>query len=338
MKSRIVCAAVLAATYALAAPNAGAQGIDPQCPPGSMSSGTPDNTMVAQDACQKAIDLFRYMAPQLGAVLAGGNPTQGVTGTLGGLGHFSFGIRANVLRGSVPEVDRVVPNTRGARVDIYPLDTVPLGFITADLALGLYKGMASSGLGALDVLVSAAYLPEYSDESVEVTVPSGSLKLGFGAKVGVLRETSTRPGISVSYLVRELPKVSITATSGDDRLSLNDVSVKSKSWRAVAGKSFWFLGAGAGYGRDTYDSNAAITVTVAPRDATNGGTGGPIELGQKLTRNNIFGTVWITSQVLRIVAEVGKVSGGDIVTYNQFDGVQPADSRTYASIGLSFGL
>jgi hypothetical protein len=31
------------------------------------------------------------------------------------------------------------------------------------------------------------------------------------------------------------------------------------------------------------------------------------------------------------------VSGGTIVTYNQFDGAQPADARTYASIGLRFG-
>ena len=157
----------------------GAQGIDPQCPPGSTnSSGTPDNTMVAQDACQKAIDLFRYMAPQLGAVLAGGSPTQGLTGTLGGLGHFSFGIRGNGLSGSLPEVDKVVPNTRGARQDTYTIDTKPLGFATADVGIGLFKGLSTNGFGAVDALVSASYIPEYSNPSVDVAVPSGSLKFG----------------------------------------------------------------------------------------------------------------------------------------------------------------
>jgi len=338
MRSRSLFAALSAASCFFFASASGAQEIDAQCPPGGTNSaGEPDNTMVAQDACQKAIDLFRYMAPQLGVLLAGGNPTQGVSGTLGGLGHFSVGLRGNALRASLPEVDRVVPNTRGVRQDIYPIDSTIVGFVTADLALGVFEGFGTSGAGALDVLVSASYIPEYSSNSVDVTVPSGSLELGFGAKVGVLKETSVRPGVSVSYLSRGLPRVNITGTSGEDRLTLDDVNVNSKSWRAVAGKSILFFGVGAGFGQDTYDSNAAITVTVAPRDATEGGSGGPIHLGQKLTRNNVFGTLWVTSQVLRIVGEVGRVSGGSIVTYNQFQSVQPADSRLYASVGLSFG-
>ena len=285
----------------------------------------------------ESVDLFKYMGPQLGAVLAGGSPTQGVSGALGGSGRFSIGIRANGLSGSLPEVDRVVPNTRGAQQSTYTLDTKPIGFVTADVALGVYKGFTPGGFGALDVLMSASYIPEYSNGSIDVSLPSGSFEFGFGAKVGVIKETATAPGVSVSYLSRELPSVDITGTSGDDRLLLEDVKVKSKSWRAVVGKSFLFLGLGAGYGRDTYDSNAQITVTVAPRAATQGGTGGPIDLSQEISRNNFFGTVWVSSQVLRLVGEIGRVSGGKIVTYNQFTGVQPADARTYVSVGVSFG-
>lgn len=338
MTFRTICAAVFTAVSIAGSLDAGAQGIDPQCPPGTNNSaGQPDNTKVAQDACQKAIDLFKYMAPQLGAVLAGGNPTQGRAGTLGGPGHFSLGVRANVMRGSLPRVDKVLPDTKGAKQSSYEVDTAPVGFVTADLALGLFKGMATTGFGALDAIVSASYIPEYSGKSVDVTVPSGSFKLGFGGKLGILSETAARPGISVSFLDRELPKVTITGTSGNDKLLLEGISVRSRSWRAVAGKSFLFMGAGAGFGRDSYDSKATITVTVAPRDATNGGTGGPIALSQKLSRNNVFGTVWLKSHVFRLVGEIGMVSGGDIVTYNQFTGVQPADSRTYASVGISFG-
>jgi len=334
MKARVTLAA--AAAFGIFASTSSAQEVDSQCPPGSMTLTGPDNTMVAQDACQKAIDLFRYMSPQLGAVLAGGNPTQGVGGTLGGLGHFSFGVRGNALNGSLPEVDKVVPNTRGARIDTYTIDTKPVGFVTADLGIGLFKGLPS-GFGAVDALVSASYVPEYTGTDVEVTVPSGSIKLGFGAKVGVLRETSVRPGISVSYLVRELPRVNITGKSGDDRLFLNDVTVKTKSWRAVVAKTFFLFGAGAGFGQDSYDSNADITVTVAPRLATQGGTGGPISLNQSLTRTNIFGSVWLDAKVMKIVGEIGRASGGNIVTYNQFEGVQPADARTYYSVGFAFG-
>ena len=336
MTARILQATAVA-LFLSTASSVRAQEIDPQCPAGTMTPTGPDNTMVAQDACQKAFDLFRYMAPQLGAVLAGGNPTQGISGTLGGVGHFSFGVRANVMNGSLPEVDKIVPNTRGARVDTYTIDTTPIGFVTADVSVGLLGGLSGSGFGAIDAIASVSYVPEYSNSSVEVAVPDGSFKFGFGGKLGLLRENAVRPGISFSYLVRQLPKVSITGISGDDRLLLENVDIKATSWRGIAGKSFAFLGLGAGIGQDTYDSNADITVTVAPRQATQGGTGGPVALNQDITRTNIFATAWLNARVMRIVGEIGRVSGGKISTYNQFEGTQAADARTYASIGLSFG-
>jgi len=83
--------------------------------------------------------------------------------------------------------------------------------------------------------------------------------------------------------------------------------------------------------------HANVTVAIAPRQATAGGTGGPIALTQKLTRNNIFGTAWMNLRVFRLVGEIGRVTGGTITTYNKFDGVQPAEPRTYASVGISFG-
>lgn len=340
MKSRLVSATLLGAAVLLApVVVARAQTIDDQCPPGSSNiAGEPDNTKIAQDACQKAIDLFKYLAPQLGAVLAGGNPTQGVSGTLGGLGHFSLGLRANAMHGWLPQVDRVVPNTRGAQKSTYGIDDKPIGFVTADIALGVFKGMASSGFASFDVLVSASYLPSVDNVNVDVAVPSGSLKFGFGAKVGLLSETAARPGVSVSYLDRGLPTATITGKSGDDRLVLADLSVRSRSWRAVAGKSFFIFGVGGGFGQDSYDSDANITVAIAPRAATPGGTGGPIALGQKLTRNNIFGTAWLNARVFRLVGEIGRVTGGTVETYNGFDSAYPGNAtRTYASVGLSFG-
>src|SRR5205085_2874134 len=83
---------------------AGQAQVDPQrCRPGTTNGcGGPDQTRAARDACQKAIDLFKYMAPQLGTAIAGGNPTLGQGGNLGGLGHFSAGIRLNAVQGNIP--------------------------------------------------------------------------------------------------------------------------------------------------------------------------------------------------------------------------------------------
>lgn len=316
-----------------------AQGISPQCPPGTTTPGGPDNTRIAQDACQKAIDLFQYMAPQLGALLAGGNATQGLTGTLGGLGHFVIGVRVNGIRGSLPEVDKFVPSINGAEQTTYTVTEPYMGLPTGDAAIGIFGGLplGLTTIGGLDLLVSASYLPNYNNASVDVTVPGGNWKFGYGAKIGILKESLLVPGVSLSFLVRELPMVRITGVAEDDRLVLDSLQVETRSWRAVAGKSFLFFGAAAGVGQDMYDSNSKISVFIAPRPVSEGGSGGPIALQQKLTRTNYFGSVWINAQVLRIVGEIGQASGGEVLTYNQFTGPQPDDARPYFSVGVSLG-
>ncbi|HEY8164805.1 MAG TPA: hypothetical protein VIF83_04550 [Gemmatimonadaceae bacterium] len=327
---------ILAVAFAASSTTASAQ-VNSQCPPGDPGS----NTRIAQDACQKAIDLFQYVAPQLGALLAGGNPTQGLTGTLGGVGHFSVGVRGNVMTTSLPEVDKVVPSTTGAVSSTYPLKDQLFGLPVADVAIGLVRGfdLGLTQTGGVDLLLSGSVIPSYDKGSITVDVPSGSLKLGYGVKLGLLKETLLVPGVSLSVLTRELPLVNITGESGNDRLILDDVRVKSTSWRAVAGKSFLFFGIAGGFGRDSYDSNARISVTVAPRPLTQGGSGGPIALTQKLTRNNVFSSAWLKLPFLRIVGELGHSSGGDaIATFNQFEGGKPNDGRTYFSLGASAGF
>src|SRR5512132_60220 len=113
MKARLF---VLFAAVTLTATSVAAQGIDTQrCPPGTVNGfGVPDQTRASQDACQKAIDLFQYMAPQLGTSITGGNATLGQGSSLGGLGHFSAGIRINVLQGSLPQVQNVTYSASGA--------------------------------------------------------------------------------------------------------------------------------------------------------------------------------------------------------------------------------
>src|SRR5678815_1661452 len=96
---------------------AGAQNLaTSKCPPGSTNAlGIPNSDRVAQDGCQQAYDLFQFMAPQLGISLAGGNATLGQGGTLGGLGHFTIGVRGNVVQGLLPDVGAFQQSTTGAQ-------------------------------------------------------------------------------------------------------------------------------------------------------------------------------------------------------------------------------
>ena len=320
----------------LAGSTAHAQGISASCPPGSSNSaGQPDNTKIAQDACQKAIDLFQYIAPQLAALVAGGGATQGFTGTVGGLLHFSLGIRGNGMNGSLPDVDRVTPATQGAQQSTYTITDAFFGLPVGDASIGIFRGLPLGlvRIGGIDLLVSAAYLPKFNNSSVDIDVPSSGWKVGYGVKVGIIEEGPLVPAVSFTYLTRELPSVNVTGTSGDDRLFLDSLSVQTKSWRVVVGKKLVFLGLSAGYGQDTYDTDASIRVTVAPRPLSNGGSGGPVALTQKLTRSNVFGSAWLDARVFKLVGELGRVSGGTILTFNKFDGPDPAATRTYGSVG-----
>src|SRR2546430_10638935 len=113
MKLRVL---ISFAALSLAATSVQAQVDTQRCPPGTANGfGVPDQTRASQDACQKAIDLFRYLAPQLGTSIAGGNPTLGPGGNLGGLGPFSVGLRVNLLQGSLPQVQNIQVSTSGAQ-------------------------------------------------------------------------------------------------------------------------------------------------------------------------------------------------------------------------------
>ncbi|HJQ54186.1 MAG TPA: hypothetical protein VJ825_10110 [Gemmatimonadaceae bacterium] len=340
MKARLF---VMFAAASLAATSVNAQGVDTQrCPPGTVSGlGVPDQTRASQDACQKAIDLFQYLAPQLGTMIAGGNPTLGQGGNLGGLGHFSAGIRLNVLQGSLPQVQDVTPSVNGATSTQFETKDQYLPMPTADLAIGIFKGipLALTNVGGVDVLVSASYVPEFDNSGVSVKVPNGSLKLGYGARVGILQESLLVPGVAVSYLVRDLPTLNIAGNSGGDSLYVNNLSLKTKAWRVTASKSLLIFGLAAGFGQDKYDASTDIGAHVAARPPlTSPANATPVSISQSLTRTNIFGDLSMNLLLFKLNAEIGQVSGGTINTYNTFNGKQPADSRIYGSVGFRFGF
>ncbi len=333
MKARLF---VLFAAIALVARNGSAQDVA-TCPAGNI-----------QDACQKAVDLFNYMAPQLGVSVTGGNAILGQGGTLGGLGHFSVGLRGNIVQGSLPQVNSAPITVGAAQRGAYDTKTQIIGLPTADLALGLFKGLplGISNVGGVDLLVSASYLPEFNGSGVQVRVPNGSLKLGFGARVGILQESLLVPGISVTYLRRDLPTVNITATAPGplaetDSLLISDLKVQTNAWRVVASKSLLFFGVAVGAGQDRYESGADIKADLASRNPLNNTrttAAAARRIGQTLTRTNVFADLSMNLLLFKLTGEIGQVSGGEINTFNTFSGKQAADSRIYGSVGARFGF
>ena len=176
-------------------------------------------------------------------------------------GTFRSGFRVNAVQGSLPAGSE--RHAVGDRRDVQKLSIPRLSSfrcrppISRSASSRAFRS-PSPMLAGVDLLVSAAYLPEFNGSGVSVKVPNGSLKLGYGARVGILQESLLVPGVSVSYLRRDLPTVNIAANSGNDSLYVNNLSLKTNAWRVVASKSLLLFGLAAGFGQDKYESSTDI--------------------------------------------------------------------------------
>jgi hypothetical protein len=314
---------------------ASAAGAQTSCP-----TTVPTLATAPENSKQQAADLFQYVAPQLAQAVAGGSATLGQNSSMGGLGHFSLGVHGTAVAGSVPDVSKFPVCYSGKYSASLPTTSSVVPMVGADAAIGIFGGLplALTNMGGIDLLVSAQYVPEKSFNGVRIATPDGSLQLGYGARVGLLSESFIVPGVSLSYIKRDLPKVSVSANNGSDSLSVNGLKVKSSSWRLTASKSLIFFGLGAGAGQDTFDSGVdSVRASVgAPTLARTSGSLGVQT--QKLTRTNYFVNASFSLLVAKITAEVGQSTGGTVTTFNTFQGSQPAGARTYGSVGVRFGL
>jgi hypothetical protein len=296
-----------------------------------------------QDVCQKTIDMFNFLAPQLGTMIAGGNATIGVGGTLGGLGHIYISGRVNAVASDLPAIDQVTPSTDGARSDEYPTVGQVAGIPQVDVAVGVFQGLpiGVTNVGGIDLLGSVSYLPSISTSGLDIDTPDGSFKFGGGVRVGIIQETPILPAVSVTYLRRGLPTVNLAANSqAGDTLRANKVSVKIDSYRLVVGKTFMTLGVAAGVGRDRYNTSATGSGYVAARAGSEipSTSVGPIALEQKIDRTTYFVDASLDLPFVKLVGELGRTSSVTIPTYNTFVATSAGAAMGFASIGLRFGL
>lgn len=323
MKRNIVVAALIAGMTGLAGSAVShAQVINSQCAVGE-----------TQDACQKAIDAFRYMGSQLGTVISGGNATLGQGGTLGGFPHFRVGLRATVMRSSLPKLEDQAISTTGAVSSNYSTESQWIGLPQLDAAIGVFSGynLGLTRVGGVDLLLSMAYLPTITQDDFTL---SGSTKIGAGFRLGLFQEGLLFPGVSFTYLRRDLPaKAGFNSSIGNDSISIDGITVKTDAWRVVASKNLLVFGLAAGFGKDRYTSDGTFMVDISSTGTTLPET----SIRQTVSRNNLFLNVAANFFLVQVVGEIGQVSGGNTSTFNTFD-KGPNSSRTYGSIGLKAGF
>lgn len=316
---RILVASFAVAAFSLTAPSTVAA--QQACGAGS--------DPLAADACATGADFLRYMAPQLGTSLVGGSHTLGIGTNLGGFPHFAIAVRANAVMGSLPDIDNLSAGAATPRN--YTVKDQYLGLPTVDFALGLTKGfnLGVTRIGGIDLIGGATYVPEVSEQDFSVAAPDGSLSLAYGARVGLLQQSALIPGVAFSWMKRDMPTLDLsTTTDGGDQLSINNLAIKSTSWRLSAQKNFLLFQFGAGFGKDNYDFNADVAASV------DGGTyNGSFNAAQEMSRTTMYGSLGINLFLVKIVGEVGQVSGGSAPTYHTYDTAADA-KRMYGTVGV----
>ena len=282
--------------------------------------------------CTAAVDATRAIHPFLGILISGGNPVLGSGSALGGLGRFSVTARVNAVEVTLPRLsyDGSSPTVpRGQKV-FAPAPAV-------EAAAGLYGGLPSGAL-AVDALASASLLPtgEFDDFRVDPRarrLGQVALGLGFGARIGILREAGPLPGISASIMRRDVPTITYGDLAGGDEFQYS-VDLRALNLRLVASKRLAFVDAAAGLGWDRYTGGASIRV----RQGTLPGTAADVPIELRNSRVLAFLNAGVELALLKLVAEVGYQGGRDQSLTTSFQGFDPAKGKLFAGLGLRLGL
>lgn len=274
-------------------------------------------------ACNATLQDVLVLQPHAGIGLAGGNPVPGASSTLG------------MRIGRVP---RITLSARASGVDANVRDKNLVTSINLDAGVGIFSGLALfptiGGFGSIDAVASAGkmYLPgELSSKD------PGSWALGL--RLGLLRESFTAPGISITGMYRRVGDVehAVAVPSGfGESYSLKDNSVLSV--RGVIGKRLFVVGATAGIGYDKYSSDVTAAITCTGVCTPIGSASFADEV--KTDRKTIFANLSWTLLVLNFVAEGGWQDGGDRFTAPLPSGQssKTEDSTYYGSLAIRLAL
>lgn len=269
---------------------------------GGFGSDCANAGTAARDLCFNVTEAARILEARTAIAASGGNPVPGTASTLGmriaSQPRLSLAVRLTGVPVRLPGLERSQTESE-------------LGFTTvsfsADLAIGLYGGVTVAptvgGFGSVDLLASVGQLRLPVSDGLVGNVTSWS----GGARLGLLRESFTAPGVSLSAMYRRLSSVGYGdqgLTEGESWFRLDDVS--GWSVRATASKRVLGFGLTAGAGRDHYSADAAGRV----RDAT--ATGSVLSLRAaelRSARTTFFGNAAVTFVILHAAAELGWQSG-----------------------------
>lgn len=262
-----------------------------QCTAGNPDSESPCREVgLAAMSLQQGVGLLGV----LGSDIPGNASTLGRR--LGSMPRLGLTVSGGVLGVRVPPVSSATAAGLEGR------ETLALAGLRVDVAAGVIDGFrlgpTIGGVLAVDLIgsYSRVRLPHGAG------VDGSSSGLGLGARVGLLRESFTVPGVSVSATRRW--HGSIRAGSiGAGTAAEADTELTVSSLRAVAGKNWFALGLMGGVGWDRYAGDTRLSV---PRGATDPGS---VTGHVASERMMYFLSGWFNFVISQVSAELGVADG-----------------------------
>lgn len=279
------------------------------------------NDSANQRYCHSTLHGAQLVQPAVAIALAGGNPVAGASSTLGmrigSIPRISLTARLSGAFQELPNIERA--SSTG-------MDKTIVRAMNLDASVALLSGWTVAptigGVGSIDIVASIGKtaLP------AEFTKAPASWALG--ARLGLLRESFTMPGVSVTGTYRRIGDIRYgndPLTNTDATFTLDDNQVTS--FRAVVGKRLFVVGANAGIGWDRIEGDPRASI----RDyASQGPLGVPRRFST--TRRTVFANLTWTMLILNAVIEGGYQSGGD-----SFDLPLPASQPSSTAENTYFG-
>lgn len=311
-----------------------------------------DVPVAAREQCAIVAQAVDAAQPQLGILMAGGNPTLGTASTggvrLGLIPRVSLTGRINVVGARLPDIRQ---DADGETEQF----TLPAPAVGANVSIGLTQGFSVApmigGFGAIDLLGSVSVLPL---SLLEEDFGDNAFSWGAGARLGLIRESFVTPGVSVSLMYRSLGDVSFgqvcegtevpisgnrSACSTDGDFGEIQFGLDNWSARAIISKRLLGLGLTAGVGYDKFETSADFAVR-APGPPT--GTEQVYRFSDIAVDNDrwsAFINGSFTVLVASLVGEVGWMQGSDPISgFPEASDFDPGEGTFFGSLGFRLSL
>ncbi|NNM06143.1 MAG: hypothetical protein HKO65_13725 [Gemmatimonadetes bacterium] len=192
----------------------------------------------------------------LGLAASGGIDLPGSASTLGwrtkGSPRFALSFWGSLTRAPFPAMTVEDGSPRGETTATLPALHLSA---TAGLFDGFSLGPTVGGFGSIDLSVTSQYIWTPKDRGFN----DHGIGWGAGARIGILRESFSLPGLSISGFHRfggshELWDVA----AGDPSAATFDL--ETSSLRGLLGKDLWGVGLTVGVGWDRYGGEVAVNI------------------------------------------------------------------------------